>query len=71
MKMPVAYSKSRIFIAFFVQECELDKKTGEMKISRKTVFQKLFPQYTDHKIGRLFLLYCVWFNIVSKVKTDD
>ncbi|KAL8591016.1 hypothetical protein ACOMHN_021781 [Nucella lapillus] len=32
------------------EECELDKKTGEMKISRKTVFQKLFPQYTDVKI---------------------
>ncbi|XP_076459290.1 cytochrome b-245 chaperone 1 homolog [Babylonia areolata] len=32
------------------EECELDKKTGEMKISRKTVFQKLFPEWTDQKI---------------------
>ncbi|KAK7112790.1 cytochrome b-245 chaperone 1-like [Littorina saxatilis] len=32
------------------EECELDKKTGEMKITRKTVFQKLLPQYADQKI---------------------
>ena len=37
------------FILF--QECELDKKTGEMKITRKTVFEKLLPQYANQKTG--------------------
>ena len=37
------------FILF--QECELDKKTGEMKITRKTVFEKLLPKYANQKTG--------------------
>ena len=40
------------FILF--QECELDKKTGEMKITRKTVFEKLLPKYANQKTGIVY-----------------
>lgn len=32
------------------EECELDKKKGELRVTRKTVFQKLLPQFADLKI---------------------
>ncbi|KAK7493338.1 hypothetical protein BaRGS_00015464 [Batillaria attramentaria] len=32
------------------EECELSKQTGDVKVKRRNVFQKLLPQYADQKM---------------------